>query len=1510
VTAYDSQGRMIGKSVPVVNGRYSLVLDEPGYNGLILLAVRDSTPGVADNFPDEATLRIADLGTTVLRSVVQAEGGNQTINITALTELAALKAGLVAGQTNLGAAGQIAAPTVAAANAAVSALFMVNISSGDVLTTTITDANGAAAINPAFARSSSTSARNYGIALKAIANLQLTDPTRYPDQGVAIQKLADGLKFSDTQPNKLKWRDATTQSDLFNERIASRANDSSLPPEQRQQARALLDLLQKLPDGGSVNDYLLQNHVALPEPILLTKNATPGASPWQAPASDGRLVLDQGDLASGGLAVKAPPQARVEVTLVGHDARGSELIVTLPASIADSSGIAVLRPNQAALDLLSQMTREQPVTARVTVSDGDNNRANQDVWKGNADVRIDVNTPPGLTDFANSKIVLVNDTFYNGGDGNDPLRTTPLGNEDQITSDAAVRVLLTRALKPEERLEFKVATSAGADNAPRYGEWFNPADLRIDATDSNGQVRYVARNLATSEGPVWIKARILLTAAQSGASQGSARELETPLRLTLDKTAPTPVQLVMSENRDDGMSSEDGISSQTGVILMPRAPFETNAEVHLRLLGGSGTDGTTLLLLRANGDRLALTPDSWIRWQSGDQLQLAGQTLQGNGKARLQVRQIDAAGNFTDSIQTFISDSTRVIEQVVLLAGREKAFNEAKAAVAIAQEAHDQAAAADKPARQTILAAAQTALQQAQAARDQAPEQVRLGLLKSDGSTRLSDLMGKTIDPAFLPAILRAVAATGDPEQVNDGPGLKALVNDVVTAATAALLKASVYGDNDTNPAASLERSMDITLVSSTTAGTTARATLVLDTLAPVLDLDANKAGIQAQSNKSVTQADAASGVKLFSGEMAAPIADDIAFVRLTLPGGSEASGNQLILGKERFATSNNIDFNGSLGDVSGLELHYVAATRVATISRTGGAPLDGVQVKAIMEALKYSFVPPATEHSIGIELMDQASNVARGDVALSLDTSVPARLNTTVVTETQKAYGVAKMANVFGIASMPATNPHNLGRGEEVALQSLPSSFDSAASFLAAIRGISAEWGGTAITDNANTSNPNIKSYNLFSQPLNPRQELAVLGQGPDSNVLGTWLSFGLVRQAGKSADNISLSHLGSFELNHLDLYQSEPLLDKSRFGIDLANIGLLYQIDAHRPSTTPTIQVNYDGSRAAVGDVVALFEGNTMLARKVLTRSEIGGGNKTVNLTVAQSLEAGEHDILARYTDLAGNIVNGAAHLVSVPGGSNPVTLSNLSVRSSKQAPTAAQALNGSEDHYAVVNDIDTSRASGHSVGGPVFSGKVGGGRDSDRYVVTVEIGGKVLAFDEVAAGDFSISLPAGLMAPDLYRDVTITASRSEGNALGQSTAVQGLKLGWYWAAQLTGDIAGSNGNDDILLGATRNGAASFIQTGAGQDKVIVGSFDRTDNLAATVGDFVLGVDKIEVFNQTLTLANLSRFVTASAGANPNDTRLMIDLDGAGPSTLTYALTLQNVVYNSANTATLFGV
>lgn len=710
----------------------------------------------------------------------------------------------------------------------------------------------------------------------------------------------------------------------------------------------------------------------------------------------------------------------------------------------------------------------------------------------------------------------------------------------------------------------------------------------------------------------------------------------------------------------------------------------------------------------------------------------------------------------------------------------------------------------------------------------------------------------------------------------------------------------------------------------------------VATSLPPQLDLDGQTDGIQASRSIVVSTAEIAvgNGVALWpelasfkandiraielvsnnngasiSGEMAAPVANDIASVRLTLPGGDNAASDALWLGDSRFSTRNNIDFSGSLGSVANLEVHYVAATRLATITRSGGALLDGLQVKAILESLRYSFAAPAIGRVIGIDLVDRANNVSHGEVVLALDGTAPTSLSTTLVNTPQAAFGMIKLQDVFGTALFAGSNPHNFAKGENVS-PALPSPFTNPAAFLAAIRGLSAEWGGTAITGNANSSNANIKSYTLFNQPLASGQEFALMQQGAGNNVLGTWLNFSLVRPAGNATDNLFLNHLGSFSQPGTDLYQVGTNPGKTLTGIDLANIGLLYQF-AGGFNKTPTIQVGYDGSRAVVGDVVTLMEGNTILARKVLTSDDVGAGNKVVSLKVAQSLTPGEHDIVARYTDAAGNTVSGPAQHVSVPAGGDVVTLSNLAVRHGEKDLASAQALNTSETGYAMISEVVGSQASGHAASGPVFSGRVGGGRATDRYVVTIEMGGKIVAFDEVAAGDFSISIPSGILPAGMYRDINITASLSTGSSSpGQSTAVQGLKMGWYWAQQSAGDIVGGNGNDDIMLGATRFSAATIIQTGAGDDRIIVGSFGRSENLSATVGDFTLGVDKVRIFNQDLSAANLSRFVTASAGPTANDTRLVIDLDGAGPGTLTYTLHLQNVVYNAANTNTIFGV
>ncbi|RAN44827.1 hypothetical protein RB25_20025 [Herbaspirillum rubrisubalbicans] len=152
--------------------------------------------------------------------------------------------------------------------------------------------------------------------------------------------------------------------------------------------------------------------------------------------------------------------------------------------------------------------------------------------------------------------------------------------------------------------------------------------------------------------------------------------------------------------------------------------------------------------------------------------------------------------------------------------------------------------------------------------------------------------------------------------------------------------------------------------------------------------------------------------------------------------------------------------------------------------------------------------------------------------------------------------------------------------------------------------------------------------------------------------------------------------------------------------------------------------------------------------------------------------------------------------------------------------------------------------------------------------------------------------------------------------------SVRIGNLEAGARWEYSLdnganwtraTGDSFKVNGSIDG--GGNTDGAKSVkirqIDKAGNATESDVLQFNLVTRIEApSVTDFTLGADKVQVFNQNLTAANLSSFVTASAGVNPNDTRLIIDLDGAGSGTLTYTLMLQNVVYNSINTATIFGV
>jgi len=154
------------------------------------------------------------------------------------------------------------------------------------------------------------------------------------------------------------------------------------------------------------------------------------------------------------------------------------------------------------------------------------------------------------------------------------------------------------------------------------------------------------------------------------------------------------------------------------------------------------------------------------------------------------------------------------------------------------------------------------------------------------------------------------------------------------------------------------------------------------------------------------------------------------------------------------------------------------------------------------------------------------------------------------------------------------------------------------------------------------------------------------------------------------------------------------------------------------------------------------------------------------------------------------------------------------------------------------------------------------------------------------------------------------------------GQTTTVQNLTLGYYWVAQKLENAKGGPGDDEILVGTTKDRQATVIETGSGRDTVTVGKFGTAaTNLEATISDFQLGVDKVKVFlrqgdhqmnYQNITNANWQQFAPrAEQSASGGGTKLVIDLDGAGPGTDKYTLYLPTVPFNyDTNTKSIFGL
>ncbi|WP_253907104.1 hypothetical protein [Herbaspirillum rubrisubalbicans] len=478
----------------------------------------------------------------------------------------------------------------------------------------------------------------------------------------------------------------------------------------------------------------------------------------------------------------------------------------------------------------------------------------------------------------------------------------------------------------------------------------------------------------------------------------------------------------------------------------------------------------------------------------------------------------------------------------------------------------------------------------------------------------------------------------------------------------------------------------------------------------------------------------------------------------------------------------------------------------------------------------------------------------------------------------------------------------HNLLSGESADITSLLPTGMAVASFVSSLKGLYAEWGGLAITGDANTTDKHYTSVYSFPSGFGLDTSFSMVHQG-GSYVKGE--NFKFTSPDGK---RLLLNATDGFYASNIDVFAyKSPGASKD---YDIGNVRLLYQLTTENPNSLPTVRVGYDGSKASAGDVIGLYEGDKLLGSRTLTAADVGTAGMTLDVTAASSLAAGQHVITTKFSDLAGNVVVGNDVRVTLAAGAVLPVLSNLRVNG--ETPDT-QPINNSATKYAMITETPI---------GPVtltgldqnltFSGNVGGAGTGDSYLISVSMGGKVIVFGEVKAGDFSLTTPANILAPGMYHDLTITATNtSAGINNGQTTIVQNQTLGWYWVPQKLDSLSGGAGDDQIQLAVTSGGANTVVQTGQGKDTLMLGGFGTNDSsrLVATISDFTLGQDKVNVFGQTVTKDNLNDFAKASA-YNTSSTKLVVDLDGAGAGSTVYTLYLQNVAYNPGNTHTIFGV
>jgi hypothetical protein len=323
---------------------------------------------------------------------------------------------------------------------------------------------------------------------------------------------------------------------------------------------------------------------------------------------------------------------------------------------------------------------------------------------------------------------------------------------------------------------------------------------------------------------------------------------------------------------------------------------------------------------------------------------------------------------------------------------------------------------------------------------------------------------------------------------------------------------------------------------------------------------------------------------------------------------------------------------------------------------------------------------------------------------------------------------------------------------------------------------------------------------------------------------------------------------------------------------------------------ASQPTFALSYDGALAQVGDQLVLMENGVKVGSRVLTSSDMGAGQHTLNVIADSSLVSGIHAITFQYQDNTGAVtpykVNGTpvTEYVSVGAHASVPALTLDALNLDNEGGQAGRSLSD-WSLYQSTSDPDL-----------VFTGTVDQAATVTVYATSTTTGvmQTVGAQQVLANSAFTISETAFSLAPDVYAFKVVAQ-----NSTGQVAAVSTGPVGVFATSTANDTVLGTAGNDRINVGEGNN----TVSTGHGQDVVYLGGYgalaSNSGTSTTTITDFKLGQDKIDltsVFTPgTVNTSNFMQFVSQSV--SNGDTTLTIDSNGSAAGGTNHSVVLKNV-------------